>query len=179
MAEGTVIVGAHGEGSDATGVNGNQGDDSAAGSGAAYVFPGVPGPGAPYCLASANSTGVPAHILSGGSASVTAGNFSLFAGPAPTSQNGIFFYGPDQAQVPFGNGFLCVAPGTTGIARLPVVQVSSFEFMTQAVDFSVPPTAVTQITAGSRWNFQAWFRDPLASPAFFNLSDGLSVTFSI
>jgi len=34
----TVVVGAHGEGSNATGVNGNQADNSASGAGAAYVF---------------------------------------------------------------------------------------------------------------------------------------------
>jgi len=34
----TVVVGAHGEDSNATGVNGNQADNSAGGSGAAYVF---------------------------------------------------------------------------------------------------------------------------------------------
>ena len=33
------------------------------------------------------------------------------------------------------------------------------------------------ITAGSSWNFQAWFRDPAANGATFNLSDGLHVTF--
>ena len=34
----TVVVGAHGEDSNATGVNGNQADNSASDSGAAYVF---------------------------------------------------------------------------------------------------------------------------------------------
>ena len=34
----TVVVGAYGEASNATGVNGNQGDNSAAHAGAAYVF---------------------------------------------------------------------------------------------------------------------------------------------
>lgn len=38
VSEDTVVVGAHGEDSSATGVNGNQADNSAEGSGAAYVF---------------------------------------------------------------------------------------------------------------------------------------------
>ena len=38
ISGGTVVVGAHGEGSSATGVNGNQSNNSAIGSGAAYVF---------------------------------------------------------------------------------------------------------------------------------------------
>jgi hypothetical protein len=32
-------------------------------------------------------------------------------------------------------------------------------------------------TPGSVWNFQAWFRDPVAGGANFDLSDGLEVTF--
>jgi len=43
-----VVVGAPGETSNATGVNGNQSNSSASGSGASYVFGGV-GPGAGAC----------------------------------------------------------------------------------------------------------------------------------
>ena len=42
----------------------------------------------------------------------------------------------------------------------------------------MPPSPATQITAGSTWNFQNWFRDPAAGGAFFNLSDGLEITFT-
>ena len=45
------------------------------------------------------------------------------------------------------------------------------------LDVTMPTTQATQITAGSTWNFAAWFRDPAAGGAFFNLSDGLEVTF--
>ena len=44
-------------------------------------------------------------------------------------------------------------------------------------DADIFQLAATQITAGSTWNFSAWFRDPAAGGAFFNLSDGLEVTF--
>jgi hypothetical protein len=50
--------------------------------------------------------------------------------------------------------------------------------MTFLLDNTSPPSAATQITAGSTWNFQAWFRDPAAGGAFFNLSDGLNLTFA-
>jgi hypothetical protein len=33
------------------------------------------------------------------------------------------------------------------------------------------------VAPGSTWYFQAWFRDPAAGGAAFNLSDGLAVTF--
>ena len=49
--------------------------------------------------------------------------------------------------------------------------------MTFLLDNTSPPSAATQITPGSTWNFQAWFRDPLAGGLAFDLSDGLSVTF--
>ena len=46
MSGDTLVVGALGESSNATGVNGNQGDNSALNSGAAYVFTGL-APAAP------------------------------------------------------------------------------------------------------------------------------------
>ena len=46
-----------------------------------------------------------------------------------------------------------------------------------AVDNTNPPQPSGQITAGSTWNFQFWYRDPAAGGADFNLSDGLEVTF--
>ncbi len=49
--------------------------------------------------------------------------------------------------------------------------------MTFLVDNTSPPSAATQITSGSTWNFQAWFRDPIAGGSFFDMSDGLNVTF--
>ena len=39
------------------------------------------------------------------------------------------------------------------------------------------PNASTQITAGSTWLFQAWFRDPAAGGAAFNLSDARQIEF--
>ena len=40
-----------------------------------------------------------------------------------------------------------------------------------------PPTAAGTMTPGSTWHFQAWFRDPAGGGAFFDLSDGLTITF--
>ena len=38
-------------------------------------------------------------------------------------------------------------------------------------------TGPGQISAGSTWNFQFWYRDPAGGGAGFNLSDGLQLTF--
>jgi len=165
-----VVVGARGEASNATGVDGDQSDNSTSGAGAAYVFD--LGLGATYCTAGLNSTGAPAAISASGSASVAANDLLLRAEPVP-NQPGIFFYGAGQTSVPFGNGTLCVAGQ---IARLDVVNATG-NVMTFLLDNTSPPSAATQITPGSTWYFQAWFRDPMAGGSFFDLSDGLSVTF--
>jgi hypothetical protein len=49
--------------------------------------------------------------------------------------------------------------------------------MTMTIDLANPPSASGTITAGSTWNFQAWYRDPVAGGSNYDLSNGLSVTF--
>jgi len=136
------------------------------------------GPGTNYCTGSvtANSTGFPALISATGSASVSANDIVLTTQPVP-NQPGIFFYGPDQVAAPFGNGTLCVGPGALGIARLPVENASG-NVITHVLDNTMSPSVPTQIDPGETWNFSTWFRDPAAGGAFFNLSDGLEITFT-
>jgi hypothetical protein len=85
----------------------------------------------------------------------------------------LFFYGTTQVQVPFGNGNRCVG-GT--IWRLPIITTTPGGTASQFLNFPslVPPS---NITAGSTWNFQFWFRDASVGPGFFNTSNGLSATF--
>ena len=125
-----------------------------------------------YCSSTANSTGSPAVISVGGSTSVGTNNFTLAAGPVP-NKPGLFFYGANQTDVPLGNGRLCV--GNPQI-RLSVVFGSGNQAGT-TYDLTQPPTAAGQITAGSTWNFQFWFRDPGVG-AEFDLSDAISVPFT-
>src|SRR5262249_39444615 len=54
----TVVVGAHGEDSNATGVNGNQADNSASSSGAAYVFVRTGGVWSQQAYLKASNTGM-------------------------------------------------------------------------------------------------------------------------
>ncbi len=139
------------------------------------VYSGV---GAPtisaYCLSTVNSTGGSASAYMEGCTSVAANDLVLSAAPVP-NQPGLFYYGPNQTQVPFGNGFRCV--GGPQVFRLDV-SVASGNVLSHSLDIANPPAASGQITPGSTWNFQAWFRDPAAGGAFFNLSDALSLTFS-
>jgi hypothetical protein len=124
-----------------------------------------------YCTAAPNSVGSGANISITGSTSVSANDLVLHAGPVP-NQPAIFFYGPNQIELPFGNGFRCVGGS---VKRLPVV-FGSGNSIDHAVDNTLSPS-LGFITPGSTWNFQAWNRDPAAGGANFNLSDAIRIDF--
>ena len=120
-----------------------------------------------YCSVNANSTGSPAIMSAEGDASVGANDLTLHAQPVP-DQPGLFFFGPSQIEVPFGNGFLCVGGGQIRI--LPPA-VANGGIATRQVDlptFGIGPGTL---------HFQYWMRDPAAGGAGFNTSDGLTITF--
>ena len=130
-----------------------------------------------YCTAAPNSTGAGAAMDVSGSQDVAQNNLALSAAPMPTGQMGIFFYGPDQAMVPFGDGYRCVAPGSLGLFRLYPPASTGSGTMTYTADLAVPPQPTGLIVNGSTWNFQAWYRDPAALGTGFNLSDGYEILF--
>ncbi len=124
-----------------------------------------------YCTAELNSSGLAAIIQPGGSSSVSAGDFTLSASRIPRDQPGLFFFGNNAIEVPFGNGVRCVGGQ---VHRLPAAQ--SDVGLMQASVFGAPTAGV--LTPGSTWNFQAWYRDPVAGGSGFNLSNGYRVTFT-
>ncbi|MDP6955273.1 MAG: hypothetical protein QF599_04795 [Planctomycetota bacterium] len=126
-----------------------------------------------YCAVNANSTGNGAVLGSTGSVSIAANDLQFFAYFLPANQFGIVYYGTGQTEVPFGNGNRCVGGS---LYRLPIVQSSMWGDMIYSLDNSNPPAPSGQLTAGSTWNFQYWFRDPNTG-ANFNLSNGHSITF--
>lgn len=129
--------------------------------------------GSNYCIAVDNSTGQPGSISNSGSLSITLNDLVLTASDVPSNLSGLFFYGTGQSQVPFGFGFKCVA---NPVYRLPVIQSSAAGTASYAVDYgNLPPGG--DITAGSTWNFQYWYRDPASGAPAFNLTDGLNATF--
>jgi len=147
-------------------------DQAALDGGAAYVF-SYRGTITSFCQALASSTGEPALLSARGPASVSLDRLVLEAQPVPAGQAGLFFYGSDEVEQPFGDGYLCIAGA---LHRLPP-HVASGGVLRHALAIDDPPEPAGQITAGSTWKFQAWFRDPAAGLSGFNLSDGLSVTF--
>ncbi len=125
--------------------------------------------GTNYCQMGLNLSAISAT----GSTSVAANDVLLRADSVPLNQFGIFYYGDNQIQVPFGQGYRCVG-GTAGVFRLgPPVNSGASGVMLWQLDLTDPPLPAGQILAGSTWNFQAWFRDG----TLFDLSDGLSITF--
>lgn len=133
--------------------------------------------GTNFCSSTANSSGMAATFGVSGSNSVSANDLVLEVSGMP-NQMGIFFYGTNQmgggAGIPLGNGRLCVGGQTF---RLLPPYLAAGNAASRALDLTNPPQASGQILAGSTWHFQAWFRDPPAGGAFFDFSDGYTITF--
>ena len=131
-----------------------------------------------YCVSEPNSTGAPSVMGSVGSTSISADDLILVASDIAPGQFGVFFYGPQETQVPFGNGFRCVGAGTAGIVRFPVGTANPLGDLIFAVDYEfVGPPNPARIHPGSTWKFQAWYRDPQGGGIGFDLSNGRSITF--
>jgi hypothetical protein len=145
---------------------------SSSGEGQTLVISGFDCQISNYCVLSPNSVGPGAQIGWSGSPSIMQNSFTLRATGVGMATTGIFFYGHNPAQTPFGNGVRCIGGQ---IFRLSVVHAIQ-GVLTYSMDFTHPPSPAGQILGGSHWRFQAWFRDALG-PAFFNLSDGLDVVF--
>ncbi|MFT5153902.1 MAG: hypothetical protein ACI841_003908 [Planctomycetota bacterium] len=130
-----------------------------------------------YCTTSPNSSGSGAVMAATGSSSVSTNTLSLgVVGSAP-GQFGLFFYGPTQTSIPFGDGTLCV---TGGVNRLnPPQGTNVFGDSFRALDFTSAPmnSGPGAIVPGSSWNFQWWYRDPAAANTGFNQSDAVNAVF--
>lgn len=129
-----------------------------------------------YCDSTPNSTGWPAFIGCTNDFHICHNAMSLSAYSVPSNVTGMFFYGSKPAQIPFANGTLCVSPMHPGLFRLPPVMTGHDHTAQLKLDFKSLPAA-GQITCGTSWNFQFWFRDPTAGGAGSNLSDAVRITF--
>jgi len=126
-----------------------------------------------YCAVNANSSGGPALMSMVGSQTIASNNFAIRAAPVPAGQPGVFYFGPNQIQALFGDGWRCV--GGTTVRLWPPIIATGTEF-NRSIDFNSAQAA--SLTVGSSFNFQCWFRDPMVPlGSGFNLSDGLEVTF--
>lgn len=128
--------------------------------------------GTNFCISVPNSTGSPATISGTGSASIAANDLVIRADNLP-AQPGIFIAGPSQAQLPFFDGFLCVAPN--GLQRFLNTTAPSGGVISEAIDYASSAAGGLNVVAGSSYNYQRWNRDPAAGGSGANFSDGLEV----
>ena len=128
--------------------------------------------GTPYCVAGTNSAGLEARIQAIGNTTAADDELFLTVRDGVADRFGIFFYGPNQIQVPLQGGFLCA-----GMSQRvpPVVRLDACGATSRRLSLSSGPAA-TDITAQApvQMNFQFWYRDAMGSS---NLSDGVSVDF--
>ncbi|MFT7677879.1 MAG: hypothetical protein ACI8QC_001865 [Planctomycetota bacterium] len=128
----------------------------------------------------ANSTGSGALLSGSGGSSVAADDLVLTTSGMLTGAFNILFMGPTSgAPVTMSDGLRCTF-GT--LYRFPVQMsdVSGTSFRTGLVaqaGLSFP--AAGQITSGTTWTFQSWYRDPVG-PCGTNstVSNALAVTFT-
>jgi hypothetical protein len=135
----------------------------------------------PYCSPAAPNSFDPqgARLSANGCDSIAENNLGLSAQGVPPGTLGVFFYGSTKAQVPFGNGTICIGGAVNRI--LPTVLADSNGSASLALDLSQPPFqggGSGTVTPGSTWNFQLWYRDPAGFPSTFNFSDALEITFA-
>ncbi len=130
------------------------------------VFPNI------FCLSDPNidfPSGARFGLI--GTPSVSANNFRLYSQGTTRNSFAVAFYGSGQASVASGAGTLCVGGS---LYRLGVAPTGPNGTPSWLVDLTVPPDPGGQITSGSTWHFQSWFRD---GPGTWNFSDGMTVEF--
>lgn len=199
VSGGRIAVGAQYEDSSAVGIDGNQASNSAADSGAVYVFQEST-PTNSYCSGDGSDTACPcgnqglpgrgcdntaasggAQLASFGAASIAADTLVFSATSAVPFGPGLFYQGSTTANpaapfgIAFGNGLRCVG-GTT--PRLEVQLADG----TGASGTTVPIHVLGSCVASDTRYYQLWYRDAgnvgTCAPGFgFNLTNALSLTW--
>ena len=197
----TVVVGAILEDSMATGVNGDQDDDSAADAGAVYVFQVEPAPGVPYsfgdpgvgtpcpcsndndqshpgsgCANGAFASG--AQLTGSGVASVSGDTLVLQATGLDPNNSGLYFQannalnGGDGSA--FGDGLRCAGGG---LIRLQVRASDGSGASSTTIAIGMKGG----VAAGDTKRYQCWYRDTSGGQPCgvgvndFNLSNGYEI----
>lgn len=129
-----------------------------------------------------NKTGHGATLQACGNTSYQADDLFLQMREFPPNSSHRLYMGPLQMAAPFGNGQRLVAPGSLGYYRFPVQQANAqgySSFGPGIIAHSQGFGGLGQILPGQTWCFQGWHRD-VGGPcgSFFNLTNGLKVTFA-
>jgi hypothetical protein len=131
-----------------------------------------------YCISAPNSVGNGAHICWAG-AVTTHGPHpgSLVVRGCPASSFGMFIYGQNQAQTPFGDGFHCIGGANWILARKYTAPNGA---VTLNVRHEGEPEDLRWLEYHyfEAWYFQYLYRDVNGPGGTgFNLTDGLEVHF--
>ena len=127
-----------------------------------------------YCTGNPNSTGQVGEVTFLGSTSVAANNVTLFASGLPANEFCLFVYGQTEIQQPLFDGFLCIS---NPIVRMGITTSDLLGQASRPLDLTMPPQAVGQITPGTTWNFQVFYRDTGFGANGANLTRGLRASF--
>ena len=199
LSQDTLAVGAPGEASDATGVNGDASSNAAAASGAVYVFDvGTLAPGRIFCSGDGsgsacpcgnsadsgtrtgclNSLGNGARLRATGSRHLGYDTLVLHGsqmtdGPCVYLQNTTALAGTGGWGVAFGDGLRCLGSGTVFLGRVRNVAGAS---RWPAIG-DVPISIQGGVLAPGTRNYQVWYRDSASfcSAETFNLSNAVSI----
>lgn len=131
------------------------------------------------CSAALNSAGTAAKLTADSAASLSGGSLALTVSEAVPGEVGIFFYGPDVAHRPFGNGVLCAGAGSLGLFRVGSrVSIDAFGQAQASFDFHKAPlsSGAGAWTLGSSWTVQFYYRDLAAGGFGTDLSEALRLT---
>jgi len=203
LSDDLIVIGAPGESSSSTGVNGDESDNSATEAGAAYVFElDLEPPGSPYCFGDPgsgtpcpcnndNDGSVPgsgcdngvfasgAQLLGSGQASLASDTLVLTATHVQPNTSGLFFQADNDLSpsLVWGDGLRC-AGGSLKRIQVRFSDASGTSYTTKVIS-----TKVGNITAGVTKYYQCWYRSDLNPPCGlgvndFNASNGYAVTWT-
>lgn len=112
-----------------------------------------------FCMSGTSGASISATGSTDPTAMQGAGDLVLRAEGLPQGSLGIFLQGNlTQAAMPFGGGFLCIGGNPKIWRHGPVTTGPTGTSLSFPLDMSMPVHPAAQITPGSTWNFQAWFR---------------------
>lgn len=131
-----------------------------------------------YCETNSNSAGLGAVLSPGGSSSIANNDLAWSVNYAPANVNAFLYYGPAQANVPYGAGALCVAAPRQRVA--PVLVTDASGVAQRVLDLTAAPFAAgsSAVLAGSTWYFQVAYRDPTGAANGLNATNGVRVVFA-
>jgi hypothetical protein len=129
------------------------------------------------CSATPNSSGSVCDLSWWGQTSIAADDLHLSATGGVPQVHGVVLVSSTFQSVPFGNGFLCVGPQIVRLSEVLAFDAQGTLGFAPSLSSGALADGPLAVAPGDLRTFQVWFRDPWAPPAYFNLSDGLALTF--